>query len=93
MLRDTEGGQSQDNSQDGDEALNDGNELEDEIDDDDQGENNEFLMNGHDLDLPEDESSDEENKEDLKGEATDSEMEEYYEELGIKNRKKLKKTV
>jgi hypothetical protein len=50
-------------------------------------------MNGHDLDLPEDESSDEENKEDLKGEATDSEMEEYYEELGIKNRKKLKKTV
>jgi hypothetical protein len=42
----------------------------------------EFLEHGDDLDLPDIEDD---NEEDLQGDETDSDLEEYYRELGIEN--------
>jgi hypothetical protein len=46
-----------------------------------------FLEGADELDLPEDDEEDEQEDkdEDLKGEETDSDLEEYYRELGIEN--------
>lgn len=46
---------------------------------------------GHDLDLPESESEDEQVQKDLQGEDTDSELEDYYKELGIQDEEDLSK--
>ena len=54
---------------------------EEQSESDDQGENAEFLAGGEDLDLPSEIS---ESDGDLKGpDDTDSELENYYEEIGI----------
>ena len=64
------------------------NELEMEqmeIDDKDLDEE-EFLKHGDELDLPEEEEeADDVISLDARGEETDSELEEYYKELGIEN--------
>lgn len=56
----------------------------------------EFTKNANQLDLPESDSDDEQAEKDLKGGDTDSELEEYYKELGIEDEvdysKKEKKT-
>lgn len=59
-------------------------ELERELADEDvieEGDEEEFLEHADELDLPEVED----NPDDLKGEATDSELEDYYRELGIEH--------
>ena len=54
-----------------------------------QMEEGEFADEGGELDLPEDdEEVVEENEDDLKGEETDSDLEEYYRELGIETEEK-----
>ena len=51
-------------------------------------ENEEFADEGGDLDLPDDEEEVEDNEDDLKGEETDSDLEDYYRELGIETEEK-----
>ncbi len=53
----------------------------------DGGDEGEFVDDGGDLDLP-DEEEVEDNEDDLKGEDTDSDLEEYYRELGIETDEK-----
>lgn len=50
-----------------------------------------MLENANDLDLPDSGSEDEENEKDLQGDETDSELEEYYKELGIQDEEDLSK--
>ena len=53
---------------------------------DDNFDESEFRQYGEGLNLPsEEEESEEENEQDLKGEVTDSDLEDYYKELGIQD--------
>ena len=63
--------------------------MRDESDSEDEGDNAEFLAHGVDLDLPEEESGDEDEVED--DGSQDSELEDYYEELGIAGQKDFTK--
>lgn len=55
------------------------------MEDDANFDESEFLKHGEDLDLPESEGDEEELDRDAKGDETDSDLEEYYKELGIQD--------
>ena len=76
------------------------NDIDEEIDEELKGEDDyigesddqEFLKNANELDLPDTESEREDNEADLKGDETDSELEDYYKELGIEEEEDLSKS-